>query len=82
MTAALTKQDEVEISGIPNLQVLRLQLTGGTSAAYTTKFKTIRSVVVSNETTNNTVKASWSGAAVTVTATADDYVNLWVWGDL
>jgi len=69
-----------ELTGLLAVEIVRGQVTGGTTATYVSRFGTIVAVLASDETSAGVVKASWSGSTVTVTATQNDYVGVLIVG--
>jgi len=80
MTFTATAGSQKVITGVFGMEVVRGQVTAATTGTYVSKFGTILAVVISNETTNNTIKASWSSSTVTITATQNDYVDFVIFG--
>ena len=79
MTFTATGEQKV-ITGLFGIEVVRGQVTGGTTGTYISKFGVIIAVIAGNETTNNTIKASWSSSTVTITCTQNDYVDFVIFG--
>ncbi len=65
---------------VPGREVVRAQLTGGTSTYASRRFSTVKSFQATVEGTNATTFTR-SGITITITGTNDDWVNLELFGE-
>ena len=81
MTTALTSVTKKEITGLESMQVVRGTCsTGAGGDVFYSRFGSIQSVLISDETNAGAAKATFSGGVVTITATISDIVTLIIFG--
>ena len=79
--AAVTVNYKFDEGVMPWLEVARVTVTT-TGDTYTSRFKNVNSVLVSDRTTIGGARASTvSGGTITITCTGGDVVDLWIVGD-
>lgn len=76
--AAVTLNDTT-LPHIPTLQIVNVTVAT-TGDTFVSKFGTVTSVQVNDQTTTGGASATFSGTTVTIACTNGDVVDLWIWG--